>query len=183
MKRKRIVTILLAIACVVMAGVTLHQFRVSLVSPVSAQDGDSQPGGVSPLSFGPMKAASPSIRKAATAAIHAQLQAFQKDDYQTAVKYQSSNLKHRFHSVAHFRQTITSSFPEFAHYKSVQFQHVQADPRGRYAVVQVTLTGQDGVTINALYFMVRESGGYKVDGVVGGGHAPLPAAPGARVDA
>ncbi len=177
MKRQRVVTILLAVACVVLAGVTLREFSVPIVGPASAQSGgDAAPD------FGSLKPASAPVRKAAAAAVRAQLDAFKKDDYRAAVKYQSSALKGNFPSITQFRQMITTTYPEFAHYKTVLFKDVRMDATGRHVLAQVTLTGQDGVTLNAVYMMVRENGGYKVDGVAGGGRTPLPAAPGVSVD-
>jgi hypothetical protein len=188
MNRKRFVNLLLAVACVVMTGIILHQYSVPMVHsvpmvPAADTEGGSQQRLADGPNFADMIAAPAPIRKQVTAPIRAQLQAFAKGDYQAAMKYQSQNLRQFFPTVAQFRQMIITGYPEFAHYKSVKFEDVRADQKGEHAAVQVTLTGQDGVTINALYRMVREGIAYKVEGVMGGNPHMLPPASGPSIDA
>jgi uncharacterized protein DUF4864 len=104
-------------------------------------------------------------RKAASTSIEAQLKAFKADDYQAAMKYQSAALRENFESVEQFRQTIKRGYPQFASYKSVTFGEAACDKAGDRLAIQITLTGQDGVIVRALYTMLREQGEYKVDGV------------------
>jgi hypothetical protein len=104
----------------------------------------------------------------ASKSITAQLDAFKKDDYTTAVKYQSSNLRRNFASVAQFRQMMNRAYPQFAHYKSVEYGSAVASPDGLYVNLAVRLTGNDGVKVRAVYVMRRENGLYRVDSVAGG---------------
>jgi len=107
-------------------------------------------------------------RKAAITSIKAQLDAFRRNDYDRAVFYQSSNLRRQFPSVAIFRRTIKSSYPQFADYKTVDFGHGRSTPDGSHLKMRVWLTGRDGVTVRAVYLMVLEEKVFRVDGVIGG---------------
>ena len=123
------------------------------------------PTPVSPSIHRPAKAAD---RTAAIASIQIQLKAFARDDYQTASLYQSTDLKRNFPSVEAFRSMMQRAYPEFAHYKAAQFGKAQSDASGQHLAILVTLTGQDGVTVHAIYMMVREGKVYHVSGVAGG---------------
>jgi len=117
----------------------------------------------------PAKAAE---RTAAIGSIQAQLKAFGRDDYKTAITYQSSSLKKNFASPLQFRAMIVQAYPEFAHSKRVVFGPAQTDATGAHLAILTAVTGQDGVTVRAVYLMVREGKVYRVDGVAGGGVPP-----------
>lgn len=106
--------------------------------------------------------------KAVTSSITAQLEAFKRDDYKTATKYQSARLRQNFGSVEKFRAMIRNGYPHFAHYKKVRFGPVQADEKGRLALVAVNIVGVDGKLAAADYQMVLEQGLWRVAGVAGG---------------
>ncbi len=114
--------------------------------------------------------------KAVVASITAQLDAFKRDDYQTATKYQSARLRRNFASTNDFRAMIQNGYPQFAHYKSAKFSPVQADETGKLAKVSVNLIGSDGKAASADYQMILEDGLWRVSGV-SGGHATPPRAP------
>lgn len=172
MYRSRLTSVVFVLVCFAIGGTVLHHFQGPWIRPASAQANDE--AGPSAA----MQVAKPDVRRAATAAIQAQLQAFAKGDYQTAIKYQSAGLKQSFGSPETFRQMMEASYPEFAHYKKVKFGLVKSDVSGQRVLVPVDLTGQDGLTVRAAYLMVREGKAYRVQGVVGGGHLPVPIAPG-----
>ena len=117
----------------------------------------------------PAKAAD---RAAAISAIQAQLKAFGRGDYKTAITYQSSGLKKSFQSPGQFRAMIMQAYPEFAHSKRVVFGPAEADAAGAHLAIPVAVTGLDNVTVHAVYLMVREGKAYRVDGVAGGAAAP-----------
>lgn len=117
----------------------------------------------------PAKAAE---KTAAVSAIQAQLKAFGRNDYKTAITYQSSGLKKNFASPLQFRAMIVQVYPEFAHSKHVAFGPAQADATGAYLAIPTAVTGQDGITVHAIYLMVREGKVYRVDGVAGGAINP-----------
>lgn len=170
MKRQRPLALSLALACAVCALAVLRPYRGLLFSPAAAQ-------GAGAPSAGQMRPAKPTERQAASASITAQLRAFQKDDFQKAVQYQSANLKRNFPSVAGFRQMMRAAYPQFTNYKSVKFGDARADASGQHVLMPITLVGQDGVILHALYLMVKEGKTYHVDGVMGGAKPPLPIAP------
>ena len=65
-------------------------------------------------------------RQGAIRSILAQLDAFRRDDYQSAAKYQSSSLRRNFGSTAAFQSVIEKSYPQFADYKSATFGNATA---------------------------------------------------------
>jgi len=106
-------------------------------------------------------------RKAVTTAIEAQLKAFRDNDYEKAQKYQSAELK-RGTTLEMFRRMMREVYPQFANYKSVTFGEARCDTKGEVVQIRVTLTGQDRVTVKAVYMMEKEDGEYRVSGVFGG---------------
>lgn len=117
----------------------------------------------------PAKAAE---RTAAISAIQAQLKAFGRGDYKTAIGYQSNGLKKNFASPDQFRAMMTHVYPEFAHSKRVVFGPATADAAGAHLAIPTAVTGTNGVTVRAVYLMVREGKNYKVEGVSGGALPP-----------
>ena len=117
----------------------------------------------------PAKAAE---RTAAIGAIQAQLKAFGRNDYKTAIGYQSSGLKKNFASPDQFRSMMTRVYPEFAHSKRVVFGPAQSDAAGAHLAIPTAVTGTNGITVHAVYLMVREGKNYKVEGVAGGALPP-----------
>lgn len=120
-----------------------------------------------------MRPAKAAERQAAITSIQAQLKAFGRGDYKTAVTYQSAGLKRNFPSTEAFREMMVRTYPEFAHYKTVTFGPAQADPAGVHLAILASVTGQDGITVKAVYLMVREGKVYRVEGVAGGAQLPL----------
>jgi hypothetical protein len=123
-----------------------------------------------PAKMRPAKAAD---RQAAIRSIQAQLKAFGRDDYKTAVTYQSAGLKRNFPSTEAFRAMMVRTYPEFAHYKTVTFGPAQSDTAGNHLAILASVTGQDGITKRAVYLMVREGKVYRVEGVAGGAQMRL----------
>lgn len=129
----------------------------------------AQAQGPIPAKVRPAKAAE---RQAAMHSILAQLKAFGRDDYKTAITYQSTGLKKQFLSADAFRTMMVRTYPEFAHYKSATFGSAQCDPTGAHLAILASVTGQDGVTVKVLYLMMREGKVYRVAGVAGGAQLP-----------
>lgn len=117
---------------------------------------------------GQMRPATDKEKQAALGTIRAQLDAFRRDDYTTAAKFQSAKLKKNFSSTAAFRRAIREGYPQFANYKTVAFGPVSADKTGNTVAVPVTLTGRDQVTVHGIYLLAMEGKTYRVTGVVGG---------------
>jgi hypothetical protein len=124
------------------------------------------------------RAAAAKERGAAIASVVAQLKAFKTDDYELAVKYQSSALKQNFPSVQEFRRVIQNSYPEFAHYKTANFGAARATKNGAIIELPIILVGSNGATVRAVYSMILENGSYRVSGVSGGNaRQPAPEVP------
>lgn len=104
-------------------------------------------------------------RQAAINAIQTQLKAFGRDDYQTAIQYQSAGLRKNFPTADSFRTMMVRLYPEFAHYKKVVFGPARCDVFGRHLQIVASVTGQDSVTVPAVYLMVREGKTYHIEGV------------------
>jgi hypothetical protein len=115
-----------------------------------------------------LRAATAQEKKQAVAVIRAQLDAFRRDDYTAAAKYQSTSLKKNFASTAAFRRSIQRNYPQFARSKNVSFGPMQADKQGQTIMAPVTLTGRDNVTVKGVYILQREGKEYRVSGVLGG---------------
>ncbi len=128
----------------------------------------------------PVRPAKAAERIAAITAIQAQLKAFGRGDYKAAIVYQSSGLRKNFTSPQQFQAMITQVYPEFAHSKRAVFGPAQANPTGSHLVIPAAVTGLDGITVHAVYLMVREGKSYKVEGVAGGA-TPAPSNPGSDV--
>lgn len=142
-------------------------------SPDEAPELAAAPVPVQPVAPpGQWKNATAGQRKVAQASIIKQLEAFKKDDYQQAVKYQSAGLRRNFASVQQFRQMMQVAYPQFACYKKVVFGKAMAAPDGSRVQVAVRLWGRDGVETQAVYMMVKEGGIFRVEGVAGGMAAP-----------
>ena len=118
------------------------------------------------------KKATPAQRAGASQAIRAQLEHFKKGEWEQAVSYQSSNLKKNFSSTTGFRDMIVGSYPQFAKYKKIEFGKAQA--AGPRVQMEIKLTGNDNIVVDAVYIMVQEKDGYKVEGVSGGAAPQLP---------
>jgi hypothetical protein len=116
--------------------------------------------------------ATASERKAAIASVTAQLDAFRANDYRKAATYQSAALRAAFGSVEAFRKSIKGAYPQFASYKQARFGPARADAKGALVALPITLTGRDGITVQALYLMVLENKAYRVASVQGGLIAP-----------
>ncbi len=159
----------------------MSRLLTSIAIPVFLAAAAAAPAQTPTLSR-PAKAAE---RTAAISSIQAQLKAFGRDDYKTAITYQSSSLKKNFASPLQFRAMIVQVYPEFAHSRHVAFGPAQTDAAGTHLAIPTAVTGQDGITVHAVYLMVREGKVYRVDGVAGGAIAPpsddSPSSPGRDV--
>lgn len=109
-------------------------------------------------------------RQSAIRSIQGQLDAFRRNDYESAIKYQSQALHRNFASPQVFQSMIEGSYPQFADYKSVIFGPATALGKDKNATIAVPiiLIGQDGVKVEATYMMTKEYGAYRVSGVSGG---------------
>ena len=101
-----------------------------------------------------------------------QLSAFKADDYAKATTYQANGLRFRLGDPQRFRLMIENMYPEFSHYRAIEYGNVSASQDGDVLLVPIRLTGDDNVVVSAAYFLRRENGVYRVAGVDGGMHHP-----------
>ena len=95
-------------------------------------------------------------------AIRGQLDAFNRDDYRAAYRYAALEIQERY-PLADFRHMVQEGFPQIAH--SRVYSIGPSDLRGDEAVVPVSVTGKDGVSLRVVYWLRHERTGWRVAGV------------------
>ena len=158
--KQRVRSVVFVAAFLLLAGVIVGYGHPTLLPAARAQDAVPAPAVIRPA-----KAAD---RKAAIASIQAQLKAFQKDDFATAIRYQSRGLKAHFPSADAFRHMMQTNYPAFLNFKSASYGQAGTPDNGQHVLLTVSLLELGGVKVQALYILVREGKTYKVDGVQGG---------------
>ncbi len=102
--------------------------------------------------------------KAAAEPVMRQLDAFRRNDYDTAFTF-ASGLIHQLFDRASFERMVKSGYPEIADSVRATVIAAQTGPEGHlYLIVKVR--GANGQHIEAMYDMVREDGVWKINGVV-----------------
>ena len=115
-----------------------------------------------------------SDKKAASETIVAQLNAFDRNDYDAAAALQAPGEVRSSHEPEELRRLVQTFYPEFAHYKSVDIKEARANHSRNEMIVHIVLTGKDNYTVNAFYYIVVIGGRYLVGGVNGGEHRGNP---------
>ena len=102
----------------------------------------------------------------ATDVIKRQLAAFRADDYRTAYSFASQAIQARFDPKA-FEQMVKTGYPQIARSTHTWILEARLGPDGALRVL-LRIRGEDGTSIRALYEMVREKSGWRINGVVAG---------------
>jgi hypothetical protein len=102
--------------------------------------------------------------KAATEPIMKQLEAFRRDDYDTAYAFASAEIRQMFDRAA-FERMVRGGYPEIARSTFALIADTRATPDG-HLHVRVRIRGANGNSVEALYDMVSEPGGWRINGVV-----------------
>lgn len=123
------------------------------------------------------KLATGPIKAAAENTVRQQVRAFARNDYETAVKYQSSALRKNFENLDTFRAMMLSQYPQFAAPADLRVLKMSHSPDGNYVLASVRVTGRDGTSVWAEYTLIKEQGAYKVAGVTGGEAVAAPPPP------
>lgn len=110
---------------------------------------------------------------AATAVVMRQLEAFRRDDFDAAYTFASSVIHDLFDRPA-FERMVRDRYPEIARSRSAVVDGGQLVPNG-HVVLLVTVHGANGRAVQAIYELVPEDDGWRVNAVVAG-----PGQPGAR---
>jgi len=120
---------------------------------------------VTPLMRANPAGAQPSeIAKAAAEPIMKQLEAFRRGDYDAAYVFASTEIKQMFDRMA-FERMVKGGYPEIAQSTSAVVSGTEMGPDGD-VLVQLRIRGSNGSGIEALYQMVPERDGWKVNGVM-----------------
>ena len=101
--------------------------------------------------------------KAATEPVVLQLEAFRRDDYDTAFTFASAEIQTQFDRES-FEVMVRRGYPEIARSTFATFVKTELAPDGA-AYVTVTIRGANGHSIEALYELVWQDG-WKINGVV-----------------
>jgi len=117
------------------------------------------------------------VANAVVEPITEQLEAFRRDDYDVAYRYASAEVRQLFDRQA-FERMVKGGYPEIARSTFAFVSRTEAGANG-HVYVHVKIRGANGNGIEALYDMVRESDGWRINGVVtkpdpGLVFAPLP---------
>ncbi len=92
-----------------------------------------------------------------------QLEAFRRDDYDAAYAFASAEIKELFDRSA-FEKMVKSGYPEIARSTYAVIAGTQEQPGG-HVVVRVRIRGANGNSIEALYDMVNQPDGWRINGV------------------
>jgi|SRR5262245_43439748 len=101
--------------------------------------------------------------KAAAEPVMQQLAAFRRDDYDAAYRFASAEIRQMFDRAA-FELMVRGGYPEIARSTFAQVAESRVTSEG-HALVRVVIQGANGNGIEALYELVLEDGGWRINGV------------------
>src|SRR5262245_14114628 len=102
--------------------------------------------------------------EAASRIVMQQLEAFRRDDYDTALTFASEEI-HQLFDRPRFEAMVRGGYPEIARSASALITGSERGDGGRlYLLVRVR--GANGQAIEAVYEMVLEKGAWRINGVV-----------------
>ena len=101
--------------------------------------------------------------KAAGDPIMKQLEAFRRDDYDTAYTFAAAEIKEMFDRAA-FERMVRSGYPEIARSTFALIARGEVGPDG-HVYVRVRIRGANGNSIEAVYDMIHEADGWRINGV------------------
>ena len=104
------------------------------------------------------------VAKAAAEPIMKQLEAFRRDDYDIAYIFASAEVRRMFDREA-FERMVKGGYPEIARSTFALVSRTEVAPDG-HVYINVKIRGANGNSIEALYDMVRENDGWRINGVV-----------------
>ena len=101
---------------------------------------------------------------AAAGRVMQQLEAFRRDDYDTAYTFASAKVRQIFDRRA-FEQMVKRGYPEIARSTLAVAAESQVTRDG-HVFLRVKVRGANGNSVEAVYDMIREGGSWKINGVV-----------------
>lgn len=111
-----------------------------------------------------MLAQPPAAIEAASTTVLSQLEAFRRGDFDTAYTFASHSIQERFDRQA-FERMVTTGYPEIARSASAQITEGALAANG-HVYLLVVVVGVSGRSLQAVYELVPEDGGWKINGVV-----------------
>jgi len=102
--------------------------------------------------------------QAASEPILRQLDAFRRDDFAAAYTFASEEIRRRFDR-AQFEAMVRGGYPEIARSVFAMIAEGERAPNGNVYLV-LKIRGANGVSVEAVYEMVSETDGWKINGVV-----------------
>jgi hypothetical protein len=102
--------------------------------------------------------------RAAVEPVMSQLEAFRRDDYDSAYGFASEEIQRIFDRAA-FEQMVRTGYPEIARSAFAHVAETRDGPDG-HVYVRMKIRGINGNSIEAVYDMVREDGRFRINGVV-----------------
>ncbi len=113
----------------------------------------------------PAAAAQPATKEMPAAAepVTGQLEAFRRGDWDAAYGFASAEIRKQFDRQG-FERMVRGGYPEIASSTFYSVGQTRAEADG-LVYVRVKIRGANGKSIEALYEMVREPGGWKINGV------------------
>jgi hypothetical protein len=101
--------------------------------------------------------------KEASEPVMKQLEAFRRDDFDTAYTFASSDIRQQFDRGA-FEHMVRNGYPEIARSTFATVSGSTVAPNG-HAYLSIKIRGANGNNIEALYELVLENGQWKINGV------------------
>ncbi len=176
MKTRPITAAVFVVCCLLLCGLILrHQIAAHPLPPETAQDESGGGRGRFWMGSGGWQPAPSALGALAHQTVAGQLAALKAGDGPKAWAYQSRGLRQNFSSPSLLIQSISSQYPEFVHYRHVEYGPMLADKSGQQVRALIRLHGDNGNRVQAVYLLVREAGNYKVNGV-----QPIPWSAGRR---
>jgi hypothetical protein len=93
-----------------------------------------------------------------------QLEAFRRDDFDTAYGFASAQIRQLFDR-ASFERMVRVGYPEIARSSSAALAELREEPDGP-VYLRLLIQGANGRSVDAVYEMVVEEGAWKINGVV-----------------
>jgi len=101
--------------------------------------------------------------RAAAEPIMKQLDAFRRDDYDAAYAFASAEIREQFDRSA-FERMVKTGYPEIARSTYALVAGTQEQPDG-HVLVRVRIRGANGNSVEAIYDMVSQPDGWRINGV------------------
>ena len=94
--------------------------------------------------------------------ISRQIEAFRRDDAETAFSFASPSIQQQFGTPDVFMSMVARGYPQV--YRPRSFRFAERATRGRLTLQKVIVVGPDGVAVAALYEMVKIDDRWRING-------------------